>query len=264
MKPAGGHRTATRVLDILEILGASAGNTLTDLSRLLEAPKSSLVPLLRTLRNRDYITQDTAGYYHLGTKLLELSSSLNAKMDLRNIAHPELVALTGKIGESTILVRLTSDSRAVVYIDKVECAHPIRAAASIGDTRPLHSTSSGRLLLAYLPKELRESLINSIELTRFTDKTLTNRTALRRELERIRSEGISINIDQSIEGHCAIAAPIVDSHGEVVAACVISAPKDRICNIIPELTGELVQTASQISRWLGFTSGDALASSSTR
>lgn len=260
MKPAGGHRTAIRVLDILEMLGDSPGYTLTDLSRMLEAPKSSLLPLLRTLQSRNYITQDGAGSYHLGTKLLELSSSLNAKMDLRNIAHPQLLALTKKTGESTILVRLTSDRKAVVYIDKVECAHPIRAAASVGDTRPLHSTSSGRLLLAYLPEELREPLVNSIELTRYTRKTLTSVNALRKELEQVRSQGYCVNIDQSIVGHCAIAAPIVDSHGEVVAACVLSAPKDRVCEMIAELTGELIRAAGEISRRLGYSNGNVSAS----
>jgi len=262
MTVAVGHRTATRVLDILEILGGSTGHTLTDLSSMLEAPKSSLLPLLRTLRNRNYITQDAAGSYHLGTKLLELSGSLNATMDLRNIAHSALVALTGTTGESTILVKLTSDRKAVVYIDKVECAHPIRAAASVGETRPLHSTSSGRLLLAYLPDEIRESLVKSIELTRYTDKTLTSRAALRKELEEIRSQGFCINIDQSIQGHCAIAAPIVDSYGEVVAACVLSAPKDRICGHIPELADELVQTAGKISLQLGHAVAGVTASGS--
>jgi len=253
MTSVEGHRTATRVLDILEILGASSGNTLTDLGRLLAAPKSSLLPLLRTLQSRHYVSRDAAGSYHLGTKLLELSSSLNAKMDLRTIAHPELVDLTKRTGESSILVRLTSDRRAVVYIDKVECAHPIRAAASIGDTRPLHSTASGRLLLAYLPEELREPIIRSLELTRYTDKTITNRAALRKELEKIRCQGYCINIDQSIRGHCAIAAPIVESHGEVVAACVLSAPRDRVCDSISDITDDLLQTAIQISRRLGYT-----------
>lgn len=259
MKTTEGHRTATRVLDIMEILGASSGNTLTDLSRLLEAPKSSLLPLLRTLQNRNYISKDDAGSYHLGTKLLELSSSLNAKMDLRDLAHPELVELTRKTGESTILVRLTSDRKAVVYIDKVECAHPIRAAASIGDTRPLHSTSSGRLLLAYLPADIRDPIIKSIELIRYTEKTITNRNALGRELDKIRLQGYCVNIDQSIEGHCAIAAPIVESHGEVVAACVISAPKDRVYESLSSLTDDLIQAAIQISRRLGYTAGSVLS-----
>lgn len=248
-----GHRTANRVLDILELLAQSpSGHALRDLSLDLAAPKSSLLPLLRTLTGRGYITQDSRGAYHLGTKVLELSRGANAETDLRTIAHPALAALAAKTGEAMILARLTSDHKAVVYIDKVESIHRIRVAMAVGETRPLHSTSSGRLLLAFMAAPQREAVIKDLVLERYTEKTITRKADLRKEVERIRAAGVCINIDQSVPGQCAIAAPIRDNHGEVVAACVLSAPKERVQKSLPALIEELKAAAGAISQRLGY------------
>ncbi|KJS06215.1 MAG: hypothetical protein VR73_10310 [Gammaproteobacteria bacterium BRH_c0] len=249
---AGGHRTANRVLDILELLADMTGNcSLRDMSLALEAPKSSLLPLLRTLTERGYISHDDHGY-QLATKVLELGSGLDTERDLRNLAHAELVALRNLTAESTILARLTSDRKAVIYIDKVEGLHRILAAAKIGETRPLHATSSGRLLLAHMPAAERDATIDALQLTRYTDKTIVDKAELRAEIDRILSQGYCINIDQSVLGHCAIAAPIRDHWGHVIAASVLSAPTDRVKDKLPSLTQALQATASAISRQLGY------------
>lgn len=249
---AGGHRTANRVLDILELLAESpAGSALRDLSKQLDAPKSSLLPLLRTLTERGYISHNDQGY-RLGTKVLELSSGLDTERDLRQLAHDHLVALRNQTDESTILARLTSDRKAVVYIDKVEGHHRILAAAKIGETRPLHATSSGKLLLANMPAAEREETLNRLELTRFTDKTITDRQQLMAEIDDILRQGFCINIDQSVLGHCAIAAPIRDHWGEVIAACVLSAPTERVKDALPAMTAALQTTAARISQQLGY------------
>lgn len=248
-----GHRTASRVLDILEHLAhSSGGGALRDLSRDLDAPKSSLLPLLRTLVRRAYLTHDEAGIYRLGAKMFELGRESVAELGLRDIAHPALEALTKKTGEGTILVTLTGDQRAVIYIDKVESVHRLRVAAAIGETRPLHSTSSGRLLLAFMAPEAREAAIEAIELVRFTDRTITSKPHLREEIAQVRRDGICVNLDQSVMGHCAIAVPIFGPRGEVVAACVLSAPKERVQDAIAQLVAEVRATAQSISQRLGY------------
>lgn len=247
-----GHRTANRLLDILELLARTpGGSALKDLSRELGAPKSSLLSLLQTLHRRGYVSQDSRGLYRLGTRALTLSGAEGDEQDLREIAHGEIRALAEKTGESAILATLTSDHRAVIYIDKVESLHRIRATARVGETRPLHSTSSGRLLLAHLPAAERETLIDQLELTRFTERTITSRARLREEMTRILGEGICINIDQSLQGHCAMAAPVRDRRGEVVAACVLSAPSERVRDAIATLSEQVKASALAISLRLG-------------
>lgn len=247
------HRTASRILDILELLAESnSGHALRDLSRGLTAPKSSLLPLLRTLTARGYIAQDNAGAYRLGTKLLELTHGISRNMDLPNVGHPLLADLAAQTGEATILVRFTSDRGAVVYIDKIESVHQVRVSVAIGDTRPLHSTSSGKLLLAFLPAEEQNAALAKLDMPAITAKTNTNIVALRRELNKIRADGYCINVDQSVMGQGAMAAPVMDRYGSVVAACVISAPKERFTDRRRELLRELLNTARTMSYRLGY------------
>jgi IclR family acetate operon transcriptional repressor len=247
-----GHRTASRVLDILEDLAESPqGRALRDLSSDLKAPKSSLLPLLRTLVNRNYITHDDAGIYRLGSKLIELGMGSIAELDVREIAHPALVDLSKRTGEAVMLATLASDSLAIMYVDKVESIHRIRYAAGVGERRPLHSTSSGKVLLAFMPMAQRNAVIKAIKLIRYTDETVSTKAELRAELETVRKEGVCVNIDQAVVGRCAIAAPIFDHHGNAVAACVLGAPKERIKNNLSGLISEVKATALAISKLLG-------------
>jgi DNA-binding IclR family transcriptional regulator len=249
----GDHRTASRVLDILEVLaGRTASYSLRDLSQELSAPKSSLIPLLRTLLGRGYISQDRSGEYSLGTRILELSARLDQQSDMRKIAHRELLALRNQTGESVILSRLTSDRHSVVFIDTVDSHHRVHASAQVGETHPLHSSSSGRLLLAYMPVAERDAIIDTLQLTPLTRKTITSRKALRDELERIQSSAVCITVDQTILGRCAIAAPIFNHWGEVIAACVLNAPTERVQDAIPALTEAVTACAASISLQIGY------------
>lgn len=248
-----GHRTANRVLDILELLSSTPdGFALKDISRQLDAPKSSLLPLLMTLCDRGYISQDYHGVYRLGTRLLEISTGVNRQMNLRDIAHPELRALAVKTGESVILSRLTTDAGAVVYIDKVETFRRARATAAVGDSRPLHSTSSGKLLLAFMPEARMTRIVDQLEMMPYTEYTVTRKEELLSEIREIRGRGYALAINQSILGVCSIAAPIRDREGEVIAACVLSGPVERIGDSVPVLVKEVMATASLISRQLGY------------
>lgn len=250
-----GHRTAHRVLDILEVLADAQGQgdyALRDLSAALNAPKSSILPLLRTLTGRGYITRDAIGNYRLGPKALELGMDSLSRLDLREIARPALLDLAGRTGESTILATLTGDKKSVIYIDKVESRHRIRAAAAIGELRPLHSTASGKVLLAFMPPTERDAILADLKLVRYTPATVTSKPQLRAELERIRTEGVSVNIDQSILGHCAIAAPILDHQSMAVAAFVLSVPTERGQDKLPWLTEEVKAAARSISILIGY------------
>jgi len=241
------------VLDILEHLADAAhGRALRDLSAKLHAPKSSLLPLLRTLVARGYITHGEAGMYRLGAKVLELGVGSLAELDVRDVARPALVELSARTGEAVLLATMASDNLAVMYIDKVESIHRIRYAAGVGERRPLHSTSSGKVLLAFMPPDRQETIIRAIKLVRFTDETVATKTGLRRELARIRAEGICINIDQAVVGRCAIAAPMFDHRGDAVAACVLGAPKERVKDLLPQLVREVKATADTVSKLMGY------------
>src|SRR5688572_9131198 len=173
----GGHRSANRVVDILELLAASRdGLPLREVSAELEAPKSSLLPLLRALTARRYLEQAGTGEYRLGPKALELGDGTPDRA-LPDIARPALIELMRRTGETVFLAALTTDRTAVVYVDIVPSEQIIRYAAGVGDRRPLHATSTGKAILAFLPVDEREEIVKLLTLVRATDRTVTTLSA---------------------------------------------------------------------------------------
>ncbi len=253
----GSHRAANRVVDILEVVGVSRdGLALREVSAQLDAPKSSLLPLLRALTARGYLEQGRAGEYRLGPKALELGSCSPAARELPDLARPALLALMRRTGETVFLGTLASDGMSVVYIDKVESEHIIRYAAGVGDRRPLHATSSGKAILAFLSVEQREEILASLPLARHTERTVTSVSALRAALDEIRRTGVCVSIDEIVRGASGVAAPLFDRHGRVVGACAIGGPTDRMRPQLRRLATEATVTARAISTLLGHRAPD--------
>jgi DNA-binding IclR family transcriptional regulator len=253
----GGHRAANRVVDILELLAASPeGLALRDVSARLGAPKSSLLPLLRALIARGYLAQGRAGDYRLGPGALDLGSAAPARRELVEVARPAVVDLMRRTGETVFLGTLSSDGTSVVYVDKIESDHIIRYAGGVGDRRPLHATSSGKAILAFLPPEEREEIVTSLSLARHTERTVTSRPALRASLAEIRKAGVCVTIDELVPGASGIAAPIFDRYGRVAGACAIGGPTDRVRPRLRTLSTEVKTTAQAISTRLGHRARD--------
>ena len=112
------------------------------------------------------------------------------------IARPALRALMQRTGETVFLGALGGDGTAVVFVDKVESEQVIRYAAGVGDRRALHATSSGKVILAFLPAPERERILRALPLKRYTDRTVTSLPALRAALEEVRQTGVCVNLDE--------------------------------------------------------------------
>lgn len=241
------------MLDIIELLShATQGLSLTDLSQELHAAKSSLFPLLKTLANRSYVSCDTEGKYRITNRVFELGLRSVGERDLREVARPALKLLSKRTGEGVLLAVLASDKAAVLYVDKVEGEHRIRYTAGLGERRPLHATSAGKVMLALMPEDERDAVLASLKLVKFTEHTLSTRKALLAELAKVRAEGVSINIDQSEVGRCGVAAPVFDHRGEVVAAVALGAPRERALKALSTLVDEVRTTARTLSKMLGY------------
>lgn len=249
---AGVHRAAGRVVDILElVVRTHEGLPLRELSAQLEAPKSSLLPLLRTLTARGYLEQGALGAYRLGPKAFELGMASPAHRAWPEIARPALRELMQRTGETVFLGSLGGDGTAVVFVDKVESEQVIRYTAGVGDRRALHATSSGKVILAFLPAPERERILRALPLKRYTDRTVTSLPALRAALAEVRRTGVCVNLDELAVGAAGIAAPIFDRDGHVAGACAIGGPTDRVRPRLKPLAAEVKATARAISALLG-------------
>ena len=252
LRPRATHRAANRVVDILELVARSRdGLPLREVSAELEAPKSSLLPLLRALTARGYLEQSRAGEYRLGSRALALGHGTAAHRELPDIARPALLELMRRTGETVFLGTLAGDRLSVVYVDKVESEQIIRYAAGVGDRRPLHATSSGKAILAFLPADEREAILKSLPLARHTERTMTSLPALRTALDEIRRAGVCVSLDEMVRGACGVAAPIFDRLGRVAGVCTVAGPTDRVRPQLRPLAAEVKRTARAISALLG-------------
>ena len=248
----GGHRAANRVVDILELLAASPdGLVLRDVSARLEAPKSSLLPLLRALRARGYLARGLAGEYRLGPAAMDLGAAAPGPTALIDAARPAVVDLMRRTGETVFLGTLSSDHASIVYVDKVESDHIIQYAGGIGDRRPLHATSIGKAILAFLPAGERDAILKALSLSRHTERTVTSLPALRASLEEVRKTGVCVTIDELVPGASGIAAPVFDRHGRVAGACAVGGPTDRVRPRLRALATDVKATARALSARLG-------------
>ncbi len=248
----GGHRAANRVVDILELVAASAdGLSLRDVSTRLGAPKSSLLPLLRALTLRGYLAQGRTREYRLGPRVHDLGATALVERGLVEVARPAVVDLMRRTGETVFLSTLSNDHTSVVYVDKVESDHVIRYAAGVGDRRPLHATSSGKVLLAFLPEEERERILTSLSLARHTERTVTSLPALRASLAEIRRAGVCVTTDELVAGASGIAAPVFDRYGRVAGACALGGPTARVRPRRQALADAVKATARALSARLG-------------
>lgn len=251
--PTDTHRATGRVLEVFEYLAASGETaTLATLSQRMEIPKSSLLPLLRTLVARRWLEQPLPATYRVASTPPFGSLWSHAGKELSELAQPFLVQLAAQTGESCILGVLSPSGDSVIYIDKVDSQHTVRYVAELGALRPLHCTSSGLAVLAFMPREKRDALLKSLQLAKFTPMTVTSRKELARRLDGIVREGVAVSVQEFNLGAIAIAAPIRSADGQVRAACALAGPVDRMRSQLEKNIAAVKATALAISATLGW------------
>jgi IclR family acetate operon transcriptional repressor len=162
-----------------------------------------------------------------------------------------------RTGETVFLGTLSSDHASIVYVDKVESDHIIQYAGGVGDRRPLHATSIGKAILAFMPAGERDAILKALSLSRHTERTVTSLPALRASLEEVRKTGVCVTIDELVPGASGIAAPVFDRHGRVAGACAVGGPTDRVRPRLRALATDVKATARALSARLGHRVPDA-------
>lgn len=220
------HRPTTRVLDLLETLAeAENGLTLTELSRGIGAPASSLLPFVRTLLARGYVTLDKRHMtYALGAKNLMLSTGFMAGSDVYALAQEEMRRLVERCSE-TCQLGILEGSR-VFYIGKVDSPEPLRLVSSVGKRIPACCTTIGKTLLCDLSEEAVAALYPS-GLPMLTSNSLCSLDALYAQLREVRSGGFATDEEEAMEHLRCFALPI-RLHGRIDSAISVSTPTFRL------------------------------------
>src|SRR5215467_8240661 len=252
--PVSDSSPATAVERALNILEAAAhhrnGLTNSEISRKLGIPKSSASYILRTLERRGYLRRDTeSSRYRLGLKILSPGGDAQANLDIADIALPFMRALEEKIHMTVHLAVL--DQGEAVYIEKVEAPGFFKVNTWVGRRMFLHSTSVGKCLLAWLPKQEVETIVKQQGLKKRTPKTITTMTRLLADLERVKEEGYAIDDEENSLGARCLGAPVFDAAGSVVAALGASGTLTQVDGVnMTRIAEALKDTARRISRQL--------------
>jgi IclR family KDG regulon transcriptional repressor len=249
--PAG-VKSASRVLDLFELLVRDRhGLTVSQISRELTLPVSSVYELVQTLVQREYLELMPAGKaYRLGVKLLEIGSTYLQAFSLLDEAQALMRELVRTCDETVNLAIL--DNRDIVFMAKEEGTKSMRLVSHVGKRLPAHATALGKVLLSALTDLEVNQLYRGLSLQRITPKTVPNVRKLTENLEWVRAHGYALDNQETSPGLLCVAAPVHSYERKFAAALSISVPTVRMTKQrLTELTELVVACAMQISHNIG-------------
>jgi DNA-binding IclR family transcriptional regulator len=248
MKPV---RSVERALTILSLMAKSDEPIgVSDLSRSVSIDKATVLRLLATLEGFGLVQQDaTTRRYFLGPNVALLATSW--RLDLREVARPFLKSLWRQTSETVCLVCPRGLDR--IYVDIFPGTHVLSVVPAVGSAVPIHAGASGKVLLAYSPEDWVAQVIDATRLKPLTSVGITAPAELYRELHEVRRRGFGYSSGDVTQGTAAVAAPIFNRQGEILAAVVVRGPTVRLTeDKLIELGPRVREIGEQISAMLGF------------
>lgn len=240
-----------RTLDIIEALVEQRTLTVSEVNRRFKIPKSSAYAILHTLKSRGYVDKDEMDRYSLGLRLFSLGNALIEGLDVRKIAYSLLKELTEEVQLTGHIA--IQDGEYAVYIEKREVLGSVRLTTWLGRRVHLHSTAIGKALLAFLPEEEVDLIGGKRPLLRLTAKTITSPALLKKELAKVRAHGYAVGNEENEIGVRAVAAPIFNDAGRVVAAVNLGASTLHLrAEDVPRLGALVRQYSLRMSERLGY------------
>lgn len=224
--PSPTVQSVDRALQLLALVAREGRITISDAARHLEIHRSSAMRLLNTLRAHELLSSGGAGDgYVLGQGLVRLAAAVPTEADFSARAQDAAVTAAQELNE-TVNVAVIQEG-AVVTIAQANGDNLLGVTGRyVGRINPLHATSVGKLQLAAEPDA--SAAIAGIELTRFTDRTLTDRGALLAEIDRVRTQDWAAADEEWEDGMSAVAVPITSTGGTLIAAISTTAPSARL------------------------------------
>lgn len=219
-----------------------------EMAEALGIPLSSTYRIVRTLEAEGFLdSADSRGAYRLGLRLLHLGFVVYSKLDVRQVALPAMERLAEEVGETAVL--MIPRRQFAVCVENVEGSYPIRPKSiAVGERRHYNCGAVALALLAYLPSEHREEILKE-PLPRLTEHTLTSVGKIRERCGSIRETGVSYSKGEVFLGTAAVASPVFDARGDVVAAVALTGLVERIV----DLDATIKPAAREISVALGWT-----------
>ena len=246
-------QSVARALQVLELLAEENMEvSLTEISKKINWPKSTLHGILTTLRDYRIVDQSAVnGKYRLGIRLFEYGQRIARTWDIRSLAMPVMQELNRAFGEMVQLA--AEDSGEVLYIEKLDSTRIIRIVSEVGARLPMHCSGLGKVLLAYKSPAEVKYIMSKRGMPRMSRNTITDIQRLFEELDRIRTQGYAIDNCEIMDGLRCAAAPIRDRNGDVKYAISISGLAEVLSGeYFESVCAAVVNAAGEISHLMGY------------
>ncbi|TAL37031.1 MAG: IclR family transcriptional regulator [Spirochaetes bacterium] len=244
-----------RAVDILALFIAEKNSIgITEFAQKMKLPKTTIQGIVQTLAALHMLERDPASAkYRLGPMLFQLGMKYATNLDFVNITRGWVERLCYQYRQPVNVGMMVGDR--VILVLRVEPENRFMVFPQVGSVLPAHSTSIGKMLLAHIDDARREELLRDYRFEGLTLNTITDRTSFIRELERVRSEGVSFDDQENIMGLSGVGAPLYNHTGQVVAAFALTGDTA----VINEKRADIIDTIKSISKivsdQLGYTAG---------
>ncbi|WNV74361.1 IclR family transcriptional regulator [Geodermatophilus sp. DSM 44513] len=245
-------RSVSVALAVLEAVAERQPVGVSELARAMELPKSTMQRMLLTLGELGWIRAgaEEPTRWSLTSKAMSIGSRHRGDDEIRRVALPAMHALSAATGETVHLSVL--EERRVVLIEKIESIHPVRTHTTIGNSAPLHTTASGKAILAAMPQAQARALLRA-PLEALTERTQTDVPTLLEELGRAREDGYAVTVGTRHPEIAAVGAAVLGASGLPVASLSLSLPVHRFPEQSwPDLGEQVARAAAECSRELGW------------
>ncbi len=223
-----------------------------ELANHLSQPPSTVHRLLNQLAQQGLIeTVPESGQYRIGLELYRMMLLAQSKFVLRNAAMPFMRALVSECNETSFLGVYDPSRLEMMFAAAVDCSKPVRYVVPLNEWIPVYCAASGLAIMAFLPNEERQSIIEHTGLQPLTEHSITDPDLLHEEMARIRMQGYACSHGQRVPGAVGIAAPIWGPAGRVVGDLNLTIPEQRFePSLETKLAGRVMHYAESITRHL--------------
>jgi DNA-binding IclR family transcriptional regulator len=238
---------AERAIAVLDTLADGGELGTNEIARRTGMTPSTVSRQLGTLAASGLVERVAAsGRYRLGLRIVHLANALLARLDVREVARPHLMALVEATGETATL-SVPGDEDAIT-VDFVPGSHQLQPVSRLGRPSIAHATSAGKVMLAFSGRELPDGPLRA-----YTPRTITDPQVLAQEIARVRERGWARALGEREPDLTAVAAPIRSSRGELEAIVALQGPSSRFdAAAVKAAVPLVVEHASEISRELGW------------
>lgn len=236
--------TLRKGIDLLFLFSeAQTSLSLPEIAARLKLPKSTTYRFINTLRDMRLLVQEAdTRRFTLGTRLLDLQPAVQRPIDLRSAALPCLRELVERSGETAHATERRGENAVIVEV--LEAPHVLRMAPKRGEAFPLHAGALSRAILAFMPPSEIDGILQG-PLHAFTERTLTELSALKRVLAETRKKGYALSREEVTPGALGISAPILDADGWAIGSIGISCVMQRVA---PPLCKKLLEPVRHAGR----------------